>query len=85
MNLGDLQRIQYGYRYDFSCALHWNFLYPASVTQPDLSGNGNFGTVTGAVNGDHVLLGPPFGYDLRPFSSIAAPIVRRRVSPIFFP
>jgi hypothetical protein len=30
-------------------------------TQPDYSGNGNNGTVTGATVADHVPLGPPFG------------------------
>ncbi len=32
-------------------------------TQPDYSGNGNSGTVTGATQADHVPLGPPFGFD----------------------
>ena len=32
-------------------------------TQPDWSGNGNSGAVTGATVADHVPLGPPFGFD----------------------
>ena len=36
----------------------------AGVTQPDYSGNGNTGTVTGATVSDHAPLGPPFGFDV---------------------
>lgn len=45
-------------------------LFGAS-TEPDWSGNGRNGTVTGATIADHVPLGPPFGYD-EPFVSAAA-------------
>jgi hypothetical protein len=58
------------------CKLWTEYGYNGTSTQPDWSGNGNAGTVTGATVGDHVPLGPPFGYDLGwegAFTAAAAP------------
>jgi hypothetical protein len=44
--------------------LYRNYVY-GTGTQPDLSGNGNAGTLVGGPTvADHVPLGPPFGYDV---------------------
>lgn len=40
---------------------YWNFLWPAGSTQPDLSGRGGPGTVTGATAYAHAPMGIPFG------------------------
>lgn len=40
---------------------HYGF--NGTSTQPDWSGNGNSGTVTGATLADHAPLAPPFGFD----------------------
>lgn len=56
--------------------------YNGVGTQPDWSGNGNAGTVTGATVADHVPLGPPFGFDVVEPYVVVAPvgivILRRR-------
>lgn len=65
--------------------------YHGTGTQPDLTGNGNAGTVTGATVAGHVPLGPPFGFDLQRegitavaaavgHDYLAATIRRRRVA-----
>ena len=48
-------------RSDSQVFMHLGF--NGTGTQPDWSGNGNSGTVTGTVVADHVPLGPPFGFD----------------------
>ncbi len=47
--------------------------YAGTGTQPDWSGNGNTGAVTGATVADHAPLGPPFGFDAG-FPFIAAAV-----------
>lgn len=42
----------------------WQLGWNGTSSQPDWSGNGNAGTVTGATQVAHVPLGPPFGFDL---------------------
>ena len=50
------------------CEYGWN----GTNLQPDWSGNGNNGTVTGATVSDHVPLGPLFGFDTSLTSTVAA-------------
>jgi hypothetical protein len=47
--------------------------FAGTGTQPDLSGHGNSGTVTGATVGAHVPLGPMFGLDAALPYRVAAP------------
>ena len=55
-------------RSDSQVFMHLGF--NGTGTQPDLTGKGNNGTVTGAVVADHVPLGPPFGFDI-PWAPVA--------------
>lgn len=64
LTLGELRALQ------FAPAARWNAPgcvlladYHGTGTQPDYSGNGNAGTVTGATVSAHVPLGPAFGAD----------------------
>ena len=47
--------------------------YNGTGTQPDWSGNGNSGTVTGAAQSDHVPLGSQFGFDHNWAGAFTAP------------
>lgn len=65
LSLGELQTLQYASV--GQCNIANTLLltdYHGTGTQPDYSGNGNNGTVTGATAVDHVPLGPSFGFDV---------------------
>lgn len=56
------------------CVLFSHYGFNGTGTQPDWSGNGNSGAVTGATVADHVPLGPAFGFDLGWQGQIAAAV-----------
>jgi hypothetical protein len=56
LTLGELQTWQFRPRVLSGCVGFWAFGYNGTSTQPDWSGNGNAGTVTGATLSDHVPL-----------------------------
>ena len=56
--------------------------YNGTGTQPDWSGNGNSGAVTGLTQSDHIPLAPSFGFD-RYVMDIAPPSAARRRTLIF--
>jgi hypothetical protein len=58
---------------DSGCKL-WTELHDSTATQPDLSGNSNNGTVTGATNADHVPLGLSWTQHPMPYVVAAAPV-----------
>lgn len=66
-----------------NCRIWTELGYNGTGTQPDWSGNGNSGTVTGATVVPHAPLGPPFGFDAEfPFpvaavGGISIPVVHR--------
>lgn len=62
LSLGQIQQQQFHPHKIPSLVGFWD-LY-GTGTQPDYSGNGNNGTVTGATVADHVPLGPLFGFDV---------------------
>ncbi len=62
LTLAQIQSWQFRPRKLASSVLFCHYGFNGTGTQPDLSGNGNNGTVTGAVVADHVPLGPPFGF-----------------------
>ena len=64
MILAEIVRYQWRILSDTDCKLLCHLGFAGTGTQPDWSGNGNSGTVTGATVSDHVPLGPPFGFDL---------------------
>ncbi len=47
----------------YGAVLYSHLGFNGTGTQPDWSGNGNSGTVTGATVADHVPLSPSFGFD----------------------
>ena len=63
LTLGQIQSWQYHPRSLASTPLFMRLGYAGTGVQPDWSGNGNAGTVTGATVGDDVPLRPPFGAD----------------------
>ena len=63
MTLAELQRQQFRPHVTPECVGFYHLGYNGTGTQPDWSGTGNAGTVTGAVVADHVPLGSPFGFD----------------------
>lgn len=77
LTLGEMQDWQFYPRVIADTKLFMHLGYNGTGTQPDWSGNGNHGTVTGAVVSDHVPLGPPFGFDLgwQGFAGAGAPPV----------
>jgi hypothetical protein len=56
LTLGELQSWQFHPRVMSGCVGFWQLGYNGTSTQPDWSGNGNNGTVTGATLSDHVPL-----------------------------
>lgn len=61
--LGELLDQQFHPHVTSGCVGFWHLGFAGTGTQPDWSGNGNAGTVTGATVGAHVPLGPVFGFD----------------------
>lgn len=61
LSLGQIQAVQCRGRLGVAAAGWWELGYAGTGTQPDWSGNGNAGTVTGATVADHVPLGSLFG------------------------
>lgn len=70
-SLGEIHSWQFRPRMIANTKIFIHLGFNGTGTQPDWSGNGNSGTVTGATVADHVPLGPPFGYD---FGSVSAAI-----------
>ena len=64
MSLAELQSQQFRPRVSSGSLLFTHYGFNGTDTQPDWSGNGNAGTVTGATVADHVPLSPFFGFDL---------------------
>jgi len=64
LTLGELGRLQFRLLPDADTLGLWHLGFNGTGTQPDLSGHGNNGSVTGAAVADHVPLGAPFGFDL---------------------
>ena len=64
LTLAQLQRLQFAPAWMWAGA-NTKLLsdYHGTGTQPDYSGNGSAGTVTGATAADHMPLGPPWGFD----------------------
>ena len=62
LSLGELRTLQFRPIPISGCLGFW--VLHGTGTQPDLSGNGNNGTVTGATITDHIPIGPPFGFDM---------------------
>ena len=73
LTVGQLKAIQYR---PAACLLHSQtvgfWVLHGTGTQPDYSGNGNSGTVTGATAGAHVPLGSPFAFDTMEVLTTAA-------------
>lgn len=64
MPLGELKDWQFRPRVVANTAMYFQLGYNGTGTQPDWSGNGFSGTVTGATINTHVPLSPFFGFDL---------------------
>lgn len=65
LSLLEIQEQQFHPHVTNGCIIFSHLGFNGTGTQPDLSGNGNNGTVTGTTVADHVPLGPPFGFDIR--------------------
>ncbi len=63
LTLAEIRSWQFRPRKIDGCVLFYELGFNGTATQPDWSGNGNAGTVTGATIAAHVPLGPPFGFD----------------------
>lgn len=63
LSLGELQQQQFRPHKTSGNVLFTHYGFNGTGTQPDWSGTGNSGTVTGATQSDHVPLGAPFGTD----------------------
>lgn len=64
LTLGQIQDLQFRPRAVKDTKIFIHLGHNGTGTQPDWSGNGNSGTVSGPTAADHVPLGPPFGFDL---------------------
>ena len=63
LSLGEIKEQQFHPHVTSGCVLFSHLGYAGAVsTQPDWSGNGNAGTITGATQAAHVPLGLPFEY-----------------------
>lgn len=60
---GEIQQQQYHPRPTSGCVGFWHLGLHGASTVPDLSGNGNTGTVTSATVSAHVPIGPLFAFD----------------------
>lgn len=69
LTLGEIQAQQFRPHVTAGCVGFYHLGFAGTGTQPDWSGNGNAGTVTGAAVADHVPLGPLFGFDVPPAGS----------------
>lgn len=63
LTLGQIQALQFKPRVVANTKIFLVLGYNGTSTQPDWSGNGNSGAVSGATVGSHVPLGPLFGAD----------------------
>jgi hypothetical protein len=61
LSLGELKDQQFNPHVTSGCVLYTQLGFNGTSTQPDWSGNGNAGTVTGTTQSAHVPLGSPFG------------------------
>lgn len=62
LTLAEIQQQQFHPHLASGCVVFTHLGLMGTGTQPDWSGNGNTGTVTGATVSDHVPLGPLFSY-----------------------
>lgn len=63
LTLAEIQQTQFDHFTQNSGSVINSIYNNPSLTQPDLSGNGNNGTVTGAAQANHVPIGAPFRGD----------------------
>ena len=70
LTLGQMIQQQWRPHVTAGCELMTWYGFNGVGTQPDLSGNGSNGTVTGATVADHAGVGPPFGFDI-PWAPVA--------------
>ncbi len=61
LTAGEIQDQQFNPHVTSGCVMFTHYGYNGTSTQPDWSGNGNSGTVTGATQAAHVPLNSPFG------------------------
>ncbi len=74
LSLGEIHRQQFRPHVTPDSLIFSHLGFNGTGTQPDWSGNGNSGAVTGATVADHVPLGQPFGFDVgMPYEVAAAP------------
>jgi hypothetical protein len=73
LSLGEVRAQQFRPHKTSGCVLFVHLGYAGTGTQPDWSGNGNNGTVTGATVANHVPLTAPFGGELWVPYVVAAP------------
>lgn len=64
MALSEIQTQQFRPRKTSGCRMFFHLGFNGTGTQPDWSGYGNSGTVTGAAVSPHVPLAPIFGFDV---------------------
>lgn len=62
LTIGELEAQRWRPHKNNGCVFFAHYGFNGTGTQPDWSGNGNSGTVTGATVSPHVPLGPPFGF-----------------------
>lgn len=77
LTLGELQAQQFHPHVTAGCVGFYHLGWTGTGTQPDWSGNENVGTVTGATVGNHVPLGPAFGFDENWYAAAVAAQQRR--------
>ena len=71
LTLGECVSWQFHPRVILGTRMFTIYGFNGTGTQPDWSGNGNAGTLTGTSVAAHVPLGPPFGFDNQDVSTIA--------------
>lgn len=78
LSVAEMQSWQFRPRVLNSSCLQFTYYgFAGTSTQPDWSGGGRNGTVTGATVADHVPLGPPFGFDLGWMGAFTAAVAGR--------
>ena len=84
LTLGQIQAQQFRPHITPGCEIFSHYGYNGVGAQPDWSGNGNSGTVTGATVSDHVPLGPPFGFSAKAANGILVPAMAKLILPAFW-
>lgn len=65
LTLGEIQQQWFRRRKTSGCVVYTELGYNGTSTQPDWSGNGNAGTVTGPTQSSHPPIPAPFGYSVQ--------------------